>query len=153
MADYKTLVDKGIDVKDTTKIRQQSYSLDLKTDQDVLEFYAKHKSLFRPVFKTEEDFAAYIDDIRKSQAVFKDFAKIRPGTMSPAALAAVRQAGKDRDKVLSIFEEAFTNPETMKKLFPNIPFKDRKVWGDALVKNDLAMAAKRKFVDKGRKCF
>jgi hypothetical protein len=148
MSDYKTLVDKGIDVKDTTKIRQQSYSLDLKTDQDVLEFYAKHKSLFRPVFKTEEDFAAYIDDIRKSQAVFKDFAKIRPGTMTPAALAAVRQAGKDRDKVLSIFEEAFTNPETMKKLFPNIPFKDRKVWGDALVKNDLAMAAKRKFVDK-----
>ena len=148
MADYKTLVDKGIDVKDTTKIRQQSYSLDLKTDQDVLEFYAKHKSLFRPVFKTQEDFAAYIDDIRKSQAVFKDFAKIRPGTMTPAALAAVRQAGKDRDKVLSIFEEAFTNPETMKKLFPNIPFKDRKVWGDALVKNDLAMAAKRKFVDK-----
>ena len=148
MSDYKTLVDKGIDVKDTTKIRQQSYSLDLKTDQDVLEFYAKHKSLFRPVFKTEEDFAAYIDDIRKSQAVFKDFAKIRPGNLSPAALAAVRQAGKDRDKVLSIFEEAFTNPETMKKLFPNIPFKDRKVWGDALVKNDLAMAAKRKFVDK-----
>ena len=148
MADYKTLVDKGIDVKDTTKIRQQSYSLNLKTDQDVLEFYAKHKSLFRPVFKTEEDFAAYIDDIRKSQAVFKDFAKIRPGTMTPAALAAARQAGKDRDKVLSIFEEAFTNPETMKKLFPNIPFKDRKVWGDALVKNDLAMAAKRKFVDK-----
>ena len=146
--DYKKLVDKGIDVKDTTKIRQQSYSLDLKTDQDVLEFYAKHKSLFRPVFKTEEDFAAYIDDIRKSQAVFKDFAKIRPGTMTPAALAAVRQAGKDRDKVLSIFEEAFTSPETMKKLFPNIPFKDRKVWGDALVKNDLAMAAKRKFVDK-----
>ena len=146
--DYKQLVDKGIDVKDTTKIRQQSYSLGLKTDQDVLEFYAKHKSLFRPVFKTEEDFAAYIDDIRKSQAVFKDFAKIRPGTMTPAALAAVRQAGKDRDKVLAIFEEAFTNPETMKKLFPNIPFKDRKVWGDALVKNDLAMAAKRKFVDK-----
>ena len=146
--DYKKLVDKGIDVKDTTKIRQQSYSLDLKTDQDVLEFYAKHKSLFRPVFKTEEDFAAYIDDIRKSQAVFKDFAKIKPGNLSPAALAAARQAGKDRDKVLAIFEEAFTKPGTMKKLFPNIPFKDRKVWGDALVKNDLAMAAKRKFVDK-----
>ena len=148
LADYRKLVDKGIDLKDTAKIRQQQYSLDLKTDQDVLEFYAKHKTLFRPVFKTEEDFAAYIDDIRKSQAVFKDFAKIRPGTMTPAALAAVKQAGKERDKVLTMFEEAFTNPETLKKLFPNIPFKDRKVWGDALVKNDLAMAAKRKFVDK-----
>jgi hypothetical protein len=148
MNDYKELVDKGIDVRDTQKIRQEGYRMNLKTDQDVLEFYAKHKTLFRPVFKTEEDFAAYIDDIRKSQAVFKDFAKIRPGTMTPAALAAVRQAGKERDKVLTMFEEAFTNPETLKKLFPNIPFKDRKVWGDALIKNDLAMAAKRKFVDK-----
>ena len=148
MADYKTLVDKGIDVKDTAKIRSQSYQMDLKTDNDVLQFYAKHKTLFRPVFKTEEDFAAYIDDIRKSQAVFKDFAKIKPGEMTPGALAAVRAAGKSRDKVLTMFEEAFTNPETMKKLFPNIPFKDRKVWGDALVKNDLNMAAKRKFVDK-----
>ncbi len=124
------------------KIRSQSYQMDLKTDNDVLQFYAKHKTLFRPVFKTEEDFAAYIDDIRKSQAVFKDFAKIKPGEMTPGALAAVRAAGKSRDKVLTMFEEAFTNPETMKKLFPNIPFKDRKVWGDALVKNDLNMAAK-----------
>ena len=148
MNDYKQLVDKGIDIKDAQKIRSEGYRMDLKTDNDVLQFYAKHKTLFRPVFKTEEDFAAYINDIRKSQAVFKDFAKIRPGTMTPAALAAARQAGRDRDKVLSIFEEAFTNPETLKKLFPNIPFKDRKVWGDALVKNDLAMAAKRKFVDK-----
>ena len=148
MNDYKQLVDKGIDIKDTAKIRQEGYRMDLKTDNDVLQFYVKHKSLFRPVFKTEEDFAAYIDDIRKSQAVFKSFAKIKPGEMTQGALAAVKAAGKDRDKVLTMFEEAFTNPETMKKLFPNIPFKDRKVWGDALVKNDLAMAAKRKFVDK-----
>ena len=148
IGDYKKLVDKGIDVKDTAKIRSQGYQMDLRTDNDVLQFYAKNKSLMRPVFKTEEDFAAYINDIRKSQAVFKDFAKIQPGQMPPGALAAVREAGKSRDKVLTMFEEAFTNPETLKKLFPNIPFKDRKVWGDALIKNDLASAAKRKFVDK-----
>ena len=64
------------------------------------------------------------------------------------ALAGVKQAGKQRDKVLNVFEEAFTNPETMKKLFPNMPFKDRKAWGDVIVKNDLHMAAKRKYIDK-----
>ena len=47
-----------------------------------------------------------------------------------------------------MFEEAFTSPEVMKKLFPNIPFKDRKAWGDALVKNDLHDAATRLFVTK-----
>jgi hypothetical protein len=148
MADYQKLIDKGIDVKDTAKIRAEGYRMDLRTDNDILQFYAKHKNLMRPVFKTEEDFAAYINEIRKSQAVFKDFSKIQPGQMPPGALAAVQAAGKERDKVLTMFEEAFTNPETLKKLFPNIPFKDRKVWGDVLIKNDLAAAAKRKFVDK-----
>ena len=62
--------------------------------------------------------------------------------------SGVAAAAKKRDKILDIFEQAYTDPKTMKKLFPNVPMKDRKVWGDALIKNDLHMAAKRKFIDK-----
>jgi len=144
--DYQKLIDKGIDVRDTSRVRQESYNM--STDQDVLAFYAKHKNIMRPLFRTVEDFKAYIDEMRESQKVFKDFAQIRPGMMTSEALAGVKQAGKQRDKVLNVFEEAFTNPETMKKLFPNMPFKDRKAWGDVIVKNDLHMAAKRKYIDK-----
>ena len=144
--DYQKLIDKGIDVRDTSRVRQQSY--DMKTDQDVLAFYSKNKDIMRPMFRTADDFQAYINEMRQSQAVFKDFAKIRPGMLTKEAMVGIKEAGKKRDKILNVFEEAFTNPETMKKLFPNIPFKDRKAWGDIIVKNDLHMAAKRKFIDK-----
>ena len=59
----------------------------------------------------------------------------------------VRAAQKERDDVLKFFDEAVVNPDTMKALFPNIPFKDRKLWGDVIVKNDLHAAAKRLFVE------
>jgi hypothetical protein len=144
--DYQKLIDKKIDIKDLRKVRQEGYNL--KSDQDVLAFYAQHNDLMRPIFRTAEDFAAYVDDIRASQQVFKDFAKIRPGMLTKEAMVGVRSAAQKRDKVLKIFEKAFTDPKTMEKLFPNVPFKDRKLWGDAIIKNDLHMAASRKFIQK-----
>jgi hypothetical protein len=148
IGDYNKLVEKGIDVKDTQKLRQESYRLGMSTDQDILAFYAKHKDIMRPLFRTEEDFAAYIKELKESQQVFKDLAQVRPGMLTGEMRKGVAAAAKQRDKVLEIFEQAYTDPKTMKKLFPNVPMKDRKVWGDALVKNDLHMAAKRKFIDK-----
>ena len=144
--DYQKLLDKGVDVANPTAVQAERYAL--KTEQDVLEFYNKHKDIMRPIFKTAEDFAAHFTTLKESQKVFKDFAKIKPGTMTQEQLNLVRASGKERDVVLEIFSEAFTNPETLKKLFPNIPFKDRKAWGDAIVKNDLHTAAKRLFIDK-----
>ena len=144
--DYQKLLDKGVDVTNPTAVQAHRYNL--KTEQDVLEFYNKHKDIMRPIFKTAEDFAAHFTTLKESQKVFKDFAKIKPGTMTQEQLNLVRASGKERDVVLEIFSEAFTNPETLKKLFPNIPFKDRKAWGDAIVKNDLHTAAKRLFIDK-----
>ncbi len=146
--DYNKLLEKGIDVKDTQKLRQESYRLGLSTDQDILAFYSKHKDIMRPLFRTEEDFAAYIRELKESQAVFRDLAKVRPGMLTGEMRSGVAAAAKQRDRILDIFEQAYTDPKTMKKLFPNVPMKDRKVWGDALIKNDLHMAAKRKFIDK-----
>ena len=148
IGDYNKLVERGIDVKDTQKIRQESYRLGTTTDQDVLAFYAKHKDIMRPLFRTEEDFAAYIKELKESQQVFRDLAQVRPGMLTGEMRSGVAAAAKKRDRILEIFEQAYTDPKTMKKLFPNVPMKDRKVWGDALVKNDLYMAAKRKFIDK-----
>ncbi len=59
----------------------------------------------------------------------------------------IQEAAKKRDKVLEFFDQAVVSPETMRALFPNIPFKDRKAWGDVIVKNDLHAAAKRLFVE------
>ena len=150
--DYQKLMSKSINPQDTSKLKELSYgNTNLKINQDnikILQFYDKHKDIMRPMFKTAEDFASHVTELKESNKVFADFAKIKPGTLQQADLKLVQEAGKKRDKVLEVFEQAFTDKKTMEKLFPNIPFKDRKAWGDAIVKNDIYAAAKRLFIDK-----
>ena len=149
--DYEEILARAISPRDKEKIKAMEWgdqAYEVKTDVDVIGYYDKYKDIMRPMFRTVEDFKDYIKELKKSQEVFTDFAKIQPGQMTKEQLKLVRASGKERDKVLQVFEEAFTSPEVMKKLFPNIPFKDRKAWGDALVKNDLHDAATRLFVTK-----
>lgn len=142
--EYQRLVEKGVNLKDTAII-QRERSGDMSPE--LIKFYAKHQDILRPVFRTEDDFAGHILELQKSNAVFKDFANIRPGTLTPQDMVPIQEAAKKRDKVLEFFDQAVVSPETMRALFPNIPFKDRKAWGDVIVKNDLHAAAKRLFVE------
>jgi len=143
--DYQKLLQKNINPKDKYMV---DASGDIRSNTDIIQFYDKHKDIMRPMFRTAEDLEAYINELTQSNKVFEDFAKIKPGQLQSNQLKLVQDAAKKRDKVLAVFEEANTNPETLKKLFPNIPFKDRKAWGDIIVKNDLHSAAKRLFIDK-----
>jgi hypothetical protein len=142
--EYQRLVEKGVNLKDTSIIQRERQG---DMSPELIKFYAKHKDILRPVFRTEDDFAGHILELQKSNAVFKDFANIRPGTLTPQDMVPIQEAAKKRDKVLEFFDQAVVSPETMRALFPNIPFKDRKAWGDVIVKNDLHAAAKRLFVE------
>ena len=142
--EYQRLVEKGVNLKDTAIIQRERQG---DVSSELIKFYAKHKDILRPVFRTEDDFAGHILELQKSNAVFKDFANIRPGTLTPQDMIPIREAAQKRDKVLDFFDQAVVSPETMRALFPNIPFKDRKAWGDVIVKNDLHAAAKRLFVE------
>ena len=149
--EYKLLTERGIKPSDRGAIEHGRYGDDgvnINTDTDVMAFYDKYKNLFRPVFRTSSEFMNHIKDLQKSHKVFQELAEIRPGMLTPQMMSKVKEASVARDKVLSIFEEAQVSPKVLEKLFPNVPFKDRKLWGDALVKNDLHNAAKRLFVEK-----
>jgi len=149
--EYKLLTEKGIKPSDRGAIEHARYGDDgvnIDTDTAVMAFYDKYKNLFRPVFRTSSEFLNHIKDLKKSHKVFQELAEIRPGMLTPQMMSKVKEASVARDKVLSIFEEAQVSPEVLKQLFPNVPFKDRKLWGDALVKNDLHNAAYRLFVEK-----
>ena len=149
--EYKLLTERGIKPSDRGAIEHGRYGDDgvnINTDTDVMAFYDKYKNLFRPVFRTSSEFMNHIKDLQKSHKVFQELAEIRPGMLTPQMMSKVKEASVARDKVLSIFEEAQVSPKVLEKLFPNVPFKDRKLWGDALVKNDLHNAAYRLFVEK-----
>ena len=145
--EYQKLVSKIGETKarDPRFIRDELYSGDINAL--TVAYYAKHKDILRPVFRTQEDFVGHIKALQESNAIMKEFAQIRPGMLTEGAMVPVRQAQKQRDDVLKFFDEIRVDPDTLRTLFPNVPFKDRKAWGDVLIKNDLHMAAKRLFVD------
>jgi len=145
--EYQKLVSKIGETKasDPRFIRDELYSSDVNAL--TVAYYAKHKDILRPVFRTEQDFVGHIKALQESNAIMKEFAQIRPGMLTEGAMVPVREAQKQRDNVLKFFDEIRVDPDTLKTLFPNVPFKDRKAWGDVIIKNDLHMAAKRLFVD------
>jgi len=150
--DYQKLISKSINPQDTSRLESLRYGNDTidinQGNIKIIQFYDKHKDIMRPMFKTADDFAAHIKELKESNKVFEDFSKIKPGNLQQADVKLIQEAGKKRDKVLEVFEQAFTDKKTMESLFPNIPFKDRRAWGDAIIKNDINIAAKRLFVDK-----
>ena len=76
--EYQRLLDKGTTLTDTSVIRRERQG---DISSELIKFYAKHKDILRPVFRTEQDFAGHIQKLQNSNKIFKEFAEIRPGTL------------------------------------------------------------------------
>ena len=107
---------------------------------EVAEYFIRNKSVFRPIFQSATEMQQFMNEYAKTQIVLEDLAKagLRPDKQ---LVIKAREARNKQHKMLQDLETAMSQ-ESMKKLFPNVPFKNRMEWGSALVKRDLAKAAK-----------
>ena len=64
--------------------------------------------------------------------------------MTPTVFKELDLAAKEREVILSQLDQGI-DKMTLQQAFPNVPLKDQKEWVDALIKNDIAMAAKKRF--------
>ena len=115
-------------------------------EPQVLEFYTKNESVFRPMFNTAEDMQQFINEFRANKKVFEKIAKEGPSP-SDESMKQMKIALDKEIKMLEQLDVGLTE-NSLKQLYPNLPFKNRSEWGDALVKLNLTNAAKRLFVDK-----
>ena len=115
-------------------------------EPQVLEYYTKNETIFRPMFKTVDDMQQFIDEFRINKKIFEDLAKQGPSP-EPQLIASAKKAAAKEKKMLSELDVGLTD-SALKQLFPNVPFKNRMEWGSALIKRDIANAAKRLYVDK-----
>jgi len=121
-------------------IAQADYSSPLRDiDPAVAEFYLKNKNVFRPLFKTDEDMQQFIDEFAKTKNVFEELAEAGPNATDDLR-NRVRAAYKKETELLSTLETQLSE-DSIKKLFPNVPFKNRTEWGELVIKSDLANAA------------
>jgi hypothetical protein len=115
-------------------------------EPEVLDFYTKNETIFRPMFNTAEEMQSFVDEFQKNKVAIDVVAKGGPAP-SDDAIKAMNIAIKKEQKMLEELNIGLSEG-AMKQLFPNVPFKNREEWGDILVKRDLTEAAQRLFIDK-----
>jgi len=117
-----------------------------EVEPQVLEYYTRNETIFRPMFKTAEDMQQFVDEFRLNKKIFTDLAKQGP-SVEPQLLASAKKAAAKEKKMLEELDVGLSDA-ALKQLFPNVPFKNRMEWGSALIKRDIAQAAKKLFIDK-----
>ena len=117
-----------------------------QVEPQVLKYYTRNETIFRPMFTTAEEMQTFIDEFRVNKKIFEDLAKQGPSP-EPQLIAAAQKAAKKEREMLERLDVGLSDA-ALKQLFPNVPFKNRMEWGSALIKRDIALAAKRLFVDK-----
>jgi hypothetical protein len=101
-------------------------------------------NVFRPLPATAFEINEQLTNLNKAKEVFDNVAKVEIDRVTPGMFKALEAAGKLRDESLREINRVIDNVD-MNQMFPNIPFKDQKDWVDALIKNDVYEAAKKRF--------
>jgi hypothetical protein len=148
MKTFGDLLDKSVAERAAAILKaKSSYSSDLgKIDPTVAEYFIQNKSVFRPIFQTEQEMQQFIDVFAKNKIIFEKLKNA--GVKASPDLFAEAKAGQALEKKMLEELQVSLSPEAMMQLQPNVPFKDRSEWGEALIKRDLYQAATRLFVDK-----
>ena len=128
-------------------ISQADYSSQLRdVNPEVAEFYAENKTVFRPLFKSDVEMQQFIKEFQENKKVFEELAAA--GTRPDKQLVMKAKEATEKEKKMLTELQTAISENAMKQLYPNVPFKNRSEWGEALVKRDLAQAAERLFKDK-----
>ncbi len=117
--------------------------------QATIDFYEKNKSVFRPLTKTEGEVNVIAERINKLETEVDDIVNNYIATREIDQPEIDRLAGLLNDNINNMLDEVLSvDSNTMAGLFPDLPFKNRDEWADALIKKDLYELAYRKFVLK-----
>jgi hypothetical protein len=122
------------------KIQTSGYGSSYRNvDPEVAEFYVKNKTVFRPLFQNESEMQIFIDKFNDNKKVFEQLADAGPRP-DKQLIQKAREA-EDIEQKMLIELQTTISENAMKQLHPNLPFKNRTEWGEALIKMDLANAA------------
>jgi hypothetical protein len=117
--------------------------------QATIDFYEKNKSVFRPLTKTEGEVNVIAERINKLETEVDNIVNNYIATREIDQPEIDRLAGLLNDNINNMLDEVLSvDSNTMAGLFPDLPFKNRDEWADALIKKDLYELAYRKFVLK-----
>ena len=116
---------------------------------EALAFFEKNKSVFRPLKKSETEVDIFADSLAKVDAEVDDIINRFVETREISDTEIARVKSLLNDQIDEMINDLITvDQNTYQGLFPDLPFKKREEWADALIKKDLFELAYRKFVLK-----
>jgi len=132
-----------IDTNATTRANAIAgdYKLSQDLNPEVVEFFLKNKTVFRPMFKDPLEMQQFLDKFVENKMVFEELAAA--GVRPSKELQKKAFEAAEKEKVMLSELKTSLSESAMKYLYPNVPFKNRTEWGSALIKNDLSIAANR----------
>jgi hypothetical protein len=141
VATLRKIQDEG---KDSTTLPQLS-----RIGNQALEFFEENKSVFRPLKRSQTEVDLIGEKLVKLDAEVDEIINryIETRELDPASVTRLKEAlTQNIDEMIN--ELIVIDSKTYDGLFPDIPFKKREEWADALIKKDLFELAYRKFVLK-----
>jgi hypothetical protein len=141
VATLRKIQDEG---KDSTTLPQLS-----RMGNQALEFFEENKSVFRPLKRSQTEVDLIGEKLVKLDAEVDEIINryIETRELDPASVTRLKEAlTQNIDEMIN--ELIVIDSKTYDGLFPDIPFKKREEWADALIKKDLFELAYRKFVLK-----
>ena len=116
---------------------------------EALAFFEENKSVFRPLGKTDAEIETFRDSLSKIDAEIDDIINRFVETREISDVEIARVKSLLTDNIDSMINDLIVvSDKTYEGLFPDLPFKKREEWADALIKKDLFELAYRKFVLK-----
>mgnify|MGYP003113526991 CR=1 FL=1 len=135
------------------KIQEEGNTTNLqglnKLAEATMDFYEKNKSVFRPLKKTDAEVNVLAQRVAKMDEEVDEIVNkyIETREVSDADLSRLSTLLNDNlDTMMKELIDIDSN--AIDGLFPDLPFKNRDEWADALIKKDLYELAYRKFVLK-----
>ncbi len=141
VATLRKIQDEG---KESTTLPELS-----RIGQQALAFFEENKSVFRPLRKSQTEVDIIGDNLAKLDAEVDEIINryIETRDLDPASVKRLQVALTEN--IDAMINDLITiDNKTYEGLFPDIPFKKREEWADALIKKDLFELAYRKFVLK-----
>jgi len=120
-----------------------------RVGQQALEFFEENKSVFRPLRRTQAEVDIIGERLTKLDAEVDEIINryIETRELDPASVTRLQEALTENINQM-INDLIVIDSKTYDGLFPDIPFKKREEWADALIKKDLFELAYQKFVLK-----
>ena len=120
-----------------------------RVGNEALEFFEKNKSVFRPLKKSQTEVDIFADSLAKVDAEVDEIINRFVETREISDADITRVKSLLNDQIDEMINDLITvDQNTYEGLFPDLPFKKREEWADALIKKDLFELAYRKFVLK-----